>query len=66
MRNKNFELAEKAQKSKALLLSVILHVILFGGIAVASGVDKDALIPDQLETFFAKDKVEKTTKKKTS
>jgi len=66
MRNKNFELAEKTQKTKALFLSVVLHIVLFSGIALVSGADKDAFIPDQLEQIFSKDKVEKTSKKKTS
>ncbi len=66
MRNKNFELAEKAQKTKALFLSVVLHIVLFSGLAIVSGADKNAFIPDQLEQMFQKDKVEKKSKNKTS
>jgi len=63
MRKKNSALAEKTQKTKALVLSVVLHFILFSGIALFSGVDKDAFIPDQLKEYFAKDKEEKPVKK---
>ena len=48
----NWELREKRNKRKALVLSILLHVIVLGGLAVYTGAGEDSTLRNFVNNLF--------------
>jgi hypothetical protein len=50
MNERRFKRAAQLNRTKAVFLTILFHIVLIGGIAIATGADWKELVPDFLKT----------------